>query len=224
MTSSIYSAAALVLLATLPGHAASVRDREQPPSPLARLQGPFQAAAVTDGAPLRAEVGEGGCLYYGTQTGNTEKVARYIGAAMGGVDPVDIGDFDPSEAGNNCGSLILGAPTWNTGADDRMNFWLYDTLPNLDLAGKKCAVFGLGDQADYPKFFCNAAGEIYDGLVEKGCEMYGSTSNEGYYGQGSKAVRYVGLMLDEDNEPWYSEERVVKWVAQLRGEGFFSGQ
>ena len=47
--------------------------------------------------------------------------------------------------------MIVGAPTWHTGADEQRSGtswddWLYDTLPNLDLDGKKVAIFGVGEQ------------------------------------------------------------------------------
>merc|ERR1712028_259692 len=96
-------------------------------------------------------------------------------------------------------ALIIGAPTWHTGADEQRSGtswddWLYDTLPNLDVDGKKVAIFGMGDQQSY-----------------------------GYDHVESKAIRddkFVGLMMDEDNQYDMSEDRVTAWVAQLKDEGF----
>ena len=88
-------------------------------------------------------------VYFSTSTGNTETVAEYIAEASGS-STVDIADATESEVkGYDC--LIVGAPTWNTGADERRSgtAWddfLFDTLPGIDMEGKKVAVFGCGDQ------------------------------------------------------------------------------
>lgn len=105
-----------------------------------------------------------------------------------------------------------------------MTDWLYDTLPNLDLDGKKVAIFGCGDQESYGDYYCDAAGELYDKFVEKGCKVYGFTSTDGYNHSESKAQRdgkFIGVMFDEDNQYDESEGRAQAWVAQLKEEGFF---
>lgn len=131
-------------------------------------------------------------LYYSTSTGNTETVAGYIAAAAG-IDMEDIGDASDDEVlGHE--ALIVGAPTWHTGADEQRSGtswddWLYDTLPNLDMSGKKVAIFGVGDQESYSDNFCDAAGELYDLFSAKGAEVFGMTSQEGYNHVESKAVK-----------------------------------
>merc|ERR1719159_670898 len=64
-------------------------------------------------------------------------------------EAVDIGDADVENI-KACDSLIVGAPTWNTGADEERSgtAWdefLYGDLTSLDLKGKKVAIFGMGD-------------------------------------------------------------------------------
>ena len=102
---------------------------------------------------------------------------------------------------------------------------LYKVLPNLNVEGKKVAVFGLGDQQSYGDYFCDAAGELYDLFKAKGCHMHGLWSTEGYEHIASKAEvgdgKFCGLMCDEDNQYDLSEERAKQWVAQLKAEGFF---
>jgi len=167
-------------------------------------------------------------VYYSTSTGNTETVAGYIAEAVGDVEIEDIGDAsDDAIQGHE--SLIVGAPTWNTGADEQRSGtawddWLYDTLPNLDLDGKKVAIFGVGDQASYCDNYCDAAGELYDLFSAKGAKMFGKTSTDGYDHTESKAEidgKFCGLMCDEDNQDDESESRAKAWVAQLKDEGFF---
>merc|ERR1712157_455483 len=87
-----------------------------------------------------------------------------------------------------------GAPTWHTGADEQRSGtswddWLYDTLPSLELEGKKVAIFGCGDQESYADYYCDAAGELYDQFTAKGCKVYGLTSTDGYNHADSKAQR-----------------------------------
>jgi flavodoxin I len=123
-------------------------------------------------------------VYYSTSTGNTETVAGYISKAAGGLSFEDIGDAKDDEIlGHD--ALIVGAPTWHTGADEQRSGtawddWLYGTLPKLELEGKKVAIFGVGDQESYGDNFCDAAGELYDLFKAKGCKIYGMTSQGGY--------------------------------------------
>merc|ERR1712161_150215 len=110
--------------------------------------------------------------YYSTSTGNTETIAGYITAETGDAEAEDIGDAD---------CLIIGAPTWHTGADEQRSGtswddWLYDTLPNLELEGKPVAIFGMGDQQSYGDNYCDAAGELYDLFTAKGAKVFGMTS------------------------------------------------
>ena len=86
----------------------------------------------------------------------------------------------------------MGAPTWHTGADSERSGtawdqWLYETLPSLDLSGKKVAVFGVGDQEGYADNYCDAAGELYDQFKAAGCTLMGFTSTDDYNHGESKA-------------------------------------
>merc|ERR1712118_103422 len=89
-------------------------------------------------------------LLFSTTTGNTETAAGYIAAATG-LEATDIGDASVDDI-KAADSLIIGAPTWHTGADSERSgtAWdefLYGDLTGLDLKGKKVAIFGMGDQA-----------------------------------------------------------------------------
>jgi flavodoxin I len=164
-------------------------------------------------------------LLYSTTTGNTETAAGYIAAATG-LEAVDIGDVD-LEAIKECDSLIVGAPTWHTGADSERSgtAWdefLYGDLTALDLSGKKVAVFGMGDQAGYADNFCDAMDELATCFEKQGATIVGAWPTAGYEHEDSKSVRgdnFVGCPFDEDNQPDDSEERANKWVEQIKGEG-----
>jgi hypothetical protein len=99
-------------------------------------------------------------------------------------------------------------------------------MQELDIQGKKVAVFGLGDQVSYSENYADAAGELHDVFENLGCQMYGYTSMEGYENEDSKSIRgdkFCGLLCDMVNQEELTPERVENWVAQLRAEGFLEG-
>jgi flavodoxin I len=155
-------------------------------------------------------------------------VAGYLAEKTGISDFKDIGDAEAAEvAGHD--AIIVGAPTWHTGADSERSGtswdeWLYNELPNIDLTGKKVAIFGVGDSAGYSDNFCDATGELYDCFTARGAKVYGMTpADEGFDYAESKGVvdgKFVGKVFDEDNYGDESEERAGAWVDQLKSEGF----
>ena len=164
-------------------------------------------------------------LFFSTTTGNTETAAGYI-AAETGLDAVDIGDVSGDDIAA-CDSLIIGAPTWHTGADSERSgtAWdefLYGDLTGLDLSGKKVAIFGMGDQSGYADNYCDAMDELASCFEKQGATVVGAWSTDGYEHEDSKSVRgdkFIGCAFDEDNQPELSEERAKNWVAQIKGEG-----
>jgi len=170
-----------------------------------------------------AQMGVG--LLYSTTTGNTETIAGYISEATG-IEAVDIGDVDGATVAGYDG-LIIGAPTWHTGADTERSgtAWddfLYGDLTSCDLKGKKVAVFGVGDQSGYADNFCDAMDELASCFKAQGADIVGAWSTDGYDHEESKSIdggKFVGLPCDEDNQPELSEERVGTWITQIKGEG-----
>ena len=160
-------------------------------------------------------------LFFGTQTGNTEAAAEMIQSALGGDSVVtlhDVAEADLDELGEyDC--LIIGCPTWNIG--ELQSDWegLYDELDALDFSGKKVAYFGVGDQIGYADNFQDAMGMLEDKISQLGGATVGYWPTDGYEFEESKAVRdgkFVGLALDEDNQPEMTEERVQAWTSQLK--------
>ncbi|MCX6220757.1 MAG: flavodoxin [Bacteroidia bacterium] len=115
-------------------------------------------------------------------------------------------------------SYILSVPTWFDG--ELPNYWdeILPALSKLALKGKKIAVFGLGDQKNYPENFCDAVGILADFFEELGATIIGFTSPEGYTFESSKALKnniLKGLLLDQENQSKLSDERILKWTKQL---------
>jgi flavodoxin I len=177
---------------------------------------------------MAAKVG----IYFGTSTGSTETVADYLAEAFGadaeGPFDVEIIEGPVKTAFEQYDALVVGTPTWNTGADTERSGtgWdelYYGSMQELNLQGKKVAVFGLGDQESYAENYADATGELHDVFQGLGCQMMGYTSQEGYEHEDSKSIRgdlFCGLLCDEVNQEDLSEERVQNWVAQLKAEGF----
>jgi flavodoxin I len=164
-------------------------------------------------------------LFFGTQGGNTETVAGEIASATG-LEAKDIADASPGDLAGFDG-LIVGAPTWHTGADEQRTgtAWddVFDEIKGLSLSGKPVAVFGVGDSAGYGDNFCDAIEELHSTFEAAGAKMLGYVpdSNYEYYSE-SKSVKdgkFLGLPLDQDNEDDQTPDRVKAWVDQIKGEG-----
>ena len=116
---------------------------------------------------------------------------------------------------------ILSVPTWFDG--ELPNYWdeMLPALENIDFNGKKFALFGLGDQKNYPENFCDAVGILADFLEQRGARIVGYTSPEGYTFESSKAMKesaLCGLLLDQENQSRLSDLRINQWVRQLEAE------
>lgn len=171
-------------------------------------------------------IGRGGSMasigvFYGSSTGNTEDAADRIAQAFGGG--VSSTNITATSAGDILAHdlIVFGVSTWGTGdlQDDFEDFMT--TLEEMDFSGKKVAVFGLGDQEGYPDTFVDAMGIVGKAARERGATLIGSTSTDGYTFDSSEAEEngsFVGLALDEDNQSDQTQDRVVKWVAQLQSQ------
>jgi len=164
-------------------------------------------------------------LFFGSSTGKTEAVAYQIKSEFDKfqADLVDVHNIGAStpEAILKYSHLILGIPTWNTGElqDDWDVFW--PRLREMDLSGKKVAIFGLGDQNGYGFNFLDAAGMLADEVLMQGGELYGMWPNQTYEFEESKAKvedHFVGLGVDEDGQSGMTPDRVTKWASQVKEE------
>jgi flavodoxin I len=171
-------------------------------------------------------------IFYGSTSGNTKRVAELVRAEMigGGFseDEVDVREdaVDVRDIGQTAEEdfaeydvLILGAPTWHGGElqDDWEAFtWHLDAA---DLSGKTVALFGLGDQKGYPDAFLDALGTLYEHVKRKGANVIGRWPTHGYTFTSSSALvdgEFVGLAIDEENQPELTAGRVAKWVKRIR--------
>ncbi len=159
-------------------------------------------------------------IFFATSTGNTEEIASKIAEKLGGIEVFDLADTDVEKI-NDYDKVILGGSTWGDGElnDDWDDSW--SDFQDLDLTGKTVALFGLGDQEGYEDEFCNALGLIYEQTKENGANIIGFTSTDGYKFEESKAVvdgKFVGLVIDEDNQDDLTDERISNWVEDIKAD------
>ena len=163
-------------------------------------------------------------LFYGTDTGNTERVADMIKDKIG-ADICEVHDIATAGAEDfaKYDKIVLGQPTWYYG--ELQSSWddFWEEFKGIDFTGKTVACFGLGDQADYSEYFLDAMGMMHDVAVENGATPAGYMSTDGFEFDESKAVTedeafFVGLAIDEDQQPELTEDRVNDWVEQVKEE------
>lgn len=163
-------------------------------------------------------------LFYGSSTCYTEMASEKIRVQLG-EELVDIFNINttPIVTAEFYEYLIFGIPTWDYGElqEDWEEIW--DEINEVDFAGKKVAIFGLGDQIGYPEWFLDAMGYLHSKLIARGAIPCGYWPIDGFTFEASKALTpdgkfFVGLALDEENEFAKTAERVAGWCEQVREE------
>ncbi len=159
-------------------------------------------------------------IFYGSTEGNTENVALKIKDLLGDVDVINVANASADDLAKY-DNILFGASTWDIGElqEDWESF--IEVLDDVDFNGKKVAFFGTGDADGYPDTFVDAIGIIYERIKDKGAKFIGAVETEDYTFDDSKALvdgKFIGLPIDEDNEPDKTDERIQKWVDSIKGE------
>lgn len=159
-------------------------------------------------------------LFYGTYTGVTGTVAQKIAQELG-TDNVDVHNICcDGEQMQNYDMLIIGTSTWSIGElqEDWDNFM--PKLQDMNFAGKTVALFGTGDQVNYPDTFLDGMGMLYETFQFRGAKFVGFWPTAGYDFTSPLPLldhdHFVGLAIDEDNQPELTDERIKEWCAQIR--------
>ena len=161
-------------------------------------------------------------LFYGTTSAATEEVANLI---QENLDNCEVELFDiykePLEKISEFENIIIGCPTWDIGLlqeDWRSKF---DELDSIDFSNKKVAYFGFVYQHVYSGTFLDALCTLEEKITAKGGSTIGLWPVDGYsfdYSKAQKDDKFVGLGIDNDNEPELTEERVEAWCKQIESE------
>ena len=162
-------------------------------------------------------------LIYGSDTGSTEYISEIIAEKLGleNLDFKDVVTMKPPDFAEY-DIMIMGIPTWYIG--ELQTDWddFFEEFKTIDFTGKKVAFYGLGDQYGYPDNFQDGLGILAEVVLDNGGELYGYWPNEGYDFNESLGVApngmFYGLALDEDNQRDESNDRIEKWVNQIKEE------
>jgi flavodoxin I len=144
-----------------------------------------------------------------------EKIAEYFGD---GIEKVDA-DTITSDVFLKYDNLILGVPTWFDG--ELPSYWdeFVPAIEEMDLSKKNIAIFGNGNQVDYPENFGDAVGVMAEIIESQGANIVGKTSTEGYAYESSLAAKdgvFTGLILDFENQNKLNDKRISSWVDSLK--------
>lgn len=162
-------------------------------------------------------------IIYGSDTGNTENVAHRMSAMLQerGVDAEVINVTEMSaDLVDAYEMLIMGIPTWDFGGIQQDWEELEAQLPDFPVREKFIALYGLGDQIGYGEYFLDAVGWLYEHLRTAGAYIAGSWPTDGYDFEASRALEkdgkaFVGLALDEDSQPEFTDGRIDKWLDSI---------
>jgi len=115
-------------------------------------------------------------IVYGSTTGNTESVADIISTDLSKADytikKINVSDVGVEILNESFDLYLLGSSTWG---DDEIEFQedfapFYENLNGeLNLSGKKFAVFGCGDSSY--EYFCGAVDALEERLAKLGARL-----------------------------------------------------
>ncbi|MCG8453505.1 MAG: flavodoxin [Spirochaetales bacterium] len=159
-------------------------------------------------------------IFYGSMTGNTESAAKTIAEKFGGAEcfAVDAGSLTKMA---DYDLILLGSSTWGIG--DPEDSWdvLLGDLASLHLEGKFVSFFGMGNQDGFGDSYVDAMGVLKEALSGSGATFVGTWPTDGYSFTESKSLEngaFVGLALDDDNQPGQTDARIAAWVEKLQSE------
>lgn len=157
-------------------------------------------------------------IFYTSKCKHGEDVAKKISKEFGDIRIFDIA-VTGSEYINDFKHIIFGVPTANNGQMQQDWQEIWSDFKKTNFKNKTVAIFGLGDQVKYPNEFADAMKYVYDDLVKSGAIIVGFTNIDSYDFKDSKAVidnKFVGLVIDEINQPQLTDERIKLWVEQIK--------
>lgn len=164
-------------------------------------------------------------LLYAPKGGSVENAAKKVEKiCKQDIDVIEISGFDVRNLENYqnfiLGCSTVGAESWKDAeADNEWDAFFHNLEEkNVSLKDNVVAIFGLGNQVLYPDHFVDAMMYLKTEAEKAGANIVGEWPNEGYDFTGSESLidgKFIGLPLDEDNEPEKSEERIQPWLKKV---------
>ena len=159
-------------------------------------------------------------LIYGSDPGITELVVSLLTKELAiELDIIEVFTIKPEDF-DRYDKIIIGVPTWYDG--DLQSDWedFFPDFKKIDFTGKEVFFFGLGDQYGYPDNFVDGIGILAKVVLENGGKVFGHWPNKGYEFNESLGLMnddlFYGLVIDEDNQQDQTDQRIKKWVKQIK--------
>jgi flavodoxin I len=159
-------------------------------------------------------------IFYGSTTGGCGAIAELIKREIGKnhVDLYDINHSKPSDT-ESYKNLIFGVSSWYPNCLHVDWVLFLKNFQAMHTNSKRLAMYGLGNQVEYSDSFADALGILYNKMYNLGYTIVGKWPNKGYIFRKSKALingNFVGLVIDEDNQPELTHTKVKEWVKMLK--------
>tara|TARA_B100000809_G_scaffold103427_1_gene102119 strand:- start:1225 stop:1758 length:534 start_codon:yes stop_codon:yes gene_type:complete len=163
-------------------------------------------------------------LFFGSDTGCTESVVAQVVEMIGEdfVDVYEISQVSDPDVFLQYDNILIGIPTWYDG--DLQSDWedFFPKFEKIVFDGRFIAIFGLGDQVGYGEYFVDGIGVLARSAMDNGAQIIGLCPIDGYEYEESQALitidgqeYFLGLPIDEDNQPHQTEERLSIWLEQV---------
>lgn len=162
-------------------------------------------------------------LMYWPKGGNVEYSAEVIHKKFQGIDKKPIEEVSIEDVKNHDNIIIgcstVGASTWDSTENEEPWTRVMGELEKIGIKDKTVAIFGLGDQVRWPHHFVDGMAIIHEKVLKLGAHIVGSWPVKGYdfmESESQNGDHFCGLALDQDQQAELSEERIDKWIAQLK--------
>lgn len=164
-------------------------------------------------------------LVYWPKDGNVEKVAGKVASRLSDhsvtkKDITEITQQDLNDADNwIIGGSTVGSHVWMDAEDSNKWFRFFKMLNDVDLTKKVVAFFGLGDQILYPHHFVDGLGVFQEEFEKRNAKITGQWPVEGYQFYDSEGMhndKFFGLAIDQDHQEELTDERIEKWLMQVK--------
>lgn len=165
-------------------------------------------------------------IFYAPSGGSVQKVARLVKQKLVDEKPdlFVISDTTPLQLLDYRLLILvcstLGRNTWEMEQKDPWSLFI-PQLHRIRLEGRKVAIIGLGDHVSYPNNFVDGMGILGYTIEEIGGRLIGETATQDYVFNDSRALRngkFIGLPLDEDYEAEKTQERMERWLKEIKPE------
>lgn len=161
-------------------------------------------------------------LFYSFDSNKTSMIAKKIVSHFNEKEIEEVNaETITDEQFQTFDNMIIGCPTWFDG--ELPGYWdeFVPAIEDMNLKGKKIAIFGNGDQKGYSENFIDGVGLFASILEKQGATIVGYTSTHGYTFESSRAQRgieFCGLAIDFENQAKLNNSRVEEWCKKLKTE------